>query len=263
MRRPSRSASSRKLAPASSMYPCPEVGVGGALHHGERRVPGGGGVRECVATKMGNYCAMANREDLQRQIGTLERALRDAVKQAETVETALDDLEGHRNELSGRLAIARQAEADYAARLEELSQELARALEAETQAKVLEAVGTRDDAGNRAAEAIAQLIVSFERLDAARDEMAERVAEAESHLRRRIEVEPEPEKLEQEWARLIDFIGTRAQLRLDDKLVDAAASDPTGFEIQKLPQHLQVIARQRRRERMASESHGGSEAKRE
>lgn len=197
---------------------------------------------------------MANGENLQREIATLERALRDAVKQADTVGTALDDLERHRNELVGRLAMARQAEADYAARLEDLRQELARAFEAETQARLLEAVGARDDAGNRAAEAIAQLIVSFERLDAARDEVDEQVAEAESHLRRRIEVGSEPEKLEQEWARLIDFIRTRAQLHLDDELVEAAASDDTGFEIKKLPQHLQVIARQRRFARMRGEA---------
>jgi chromosome segregation ATPase len=192
---------------------------------------------------------MANGENLQRQIATLERRLRDAINKAETVETALDDLEGHRNELAGRLAIARQEAADYAARLEELRQELARALEAEARARLLEAVGARDDAGNHAAEAIAQLIVSFERLDAARDELAQRVAEAESHLQRRPHVEPEPEKLAEEWARLIEFIGTRAQLRLDDELVEAAASDPTGFEIKKLPQHLQVLARQRRLDR--------------
>jgi chromosome segregation ATPase len=202
---------------------------------------------------------MANGENLQRQIATLERGLRDAVNKAETVETALDDLEGHRNELAGRLAIARQEAADYAARLEELRQELARALEAEAEAKLLEAVGARDDAGNRAAEAIAQLIASFERLDAARGEMAERVAETRSHLRRRIEIGPEPEKLEQEWARLIDFIGTRAQLRLDDELVEAAASDPTGFEIKKLPQHLQVLARQRRLDRRMRPAAGGDE----
>ena len=192
---------------------------------------------------------MANGENLQRQIATLERGLRDAINKAETVETALEDLEGHRSELAGRLAIARQEEADYAARLETLREELARALEAEARARMLKAVGARDDAGTRAAEAIAQLIVSFERLDAARDELAERVAEAESHLQRRPHIGPEPEKLEQEWARLIEFIGTRAQLRLDDQLVEAAASDPTGFEITKLPQHLQVLARKRRLDR--------------
>lgn len=206
---------------------------------------------------------MASEENLQREIATLERALRDAVKQADTVQTALEDLEGHRNELAGRLTIARQAEADYAARLEERRQELARALEAEVRAKLTEAVGARDEAVNDAAEAIAQLIGAFERLDAARDETAERMAEAESQLRRRVDVGPEPEKFEQEWARLTDFIRERAQLRLDDELVEAAASDHTGFELEKLPQHLQVLARERRRQRMRAESRGATETARE
>jgi len=55
---------------------------------------------------------------------------------------------------------------DSAARLEQRRQDLALALEAEAQ--ILEAVPTRDDAADRAAEAIAQLIVSVERLNRAR-----------------------------------------------------------------------------------------------
>jgi len=201
---------------------------------------------------------MANGESLQREIATLERALRDARKQTDTVEAALDDLEGHRNELAGRLASAREAADDYAARLEQRRQELALALEAEAQAKLLEAVRARDDAADRAAEAIAQLIVAVEGLDGARAAMAERVAETASYRGRPPAVEPEPENFQNEWMRLIDFIRERMQLDLDDELVEAAASSPLGFEIDKLPDHLQVIARQRFREK--SRSARGGEA---
>ena len=45
--------------------------------------------------------AMANGKNLQREIATLERALRDARKQTDAVGAALDDLEGHRNGLAG------------------------------------------------------------------------------------------------------------------------------------------------------------------
>ena len=169
--------------------------------------------------------------------------------QTDTVEAAINDLEGHRNELAGRLASARQTADDYAARLEERRQDLALALEAEAQAKLLEAVGARDDAADRAAEAIAQLIVSVERLEAARAGTAELAGETASYRGRPPAVEPEPENFEHEWTRLIDFIRERAQLVLDDELVEAAASSPLGFEIDKLPEHLQVIARQRFREK--------------
>jgi len=195
---------------------------------------------------------MANGKSLQHEIATLERALRDARKQTDTVEAALDDLEGHRNELAGRLASARQAADDYEARLEQRRQELALALEAEAQAKLLEAVSARDDAADRAAEAIAQLIVSIERLEAARTEAAELAAETESHRGHPPAVEPEPENFQNEWMRLIDFIRERMQLDLDDELVEAAASSPLGFEIDKLPEHLQVIARRRLREKIGS-----------
>jgi hypothetical protein len=40
-------------------------------------------------------------------------------------------------------------------------------------------------------------------------------------------------------------------LRFEDELVEAAASSPRGtYDIEKLPQHLQVLARQRRAERL-------------
>lgn len=206
---------------------------------------------------------MANEENLQRDIATLERALREAAKQADTVQTALDDLEGHRNELAGRLAIARQAASDYEARLEERRQELARALEAEAQAKLLEAVGARDDAADRVVEAIPQLIASFERLDAAREKVAERVAETQTHLGHSPDVAPEPESLELEWARLINFIRERAQLALDIELVEAAVSSPLGHEIEKLPEHLQVIARRRWQELIRSARAGTGHHNRE
>jgi chromosome segregation ATPase len=193
---------------------------------------------------------MANAEDLQREIASLEQARREAVEETNEAERALADLEGRRNEAAGRLEIARQAAANYAARLEELHQALADALEAAAQANLLEAVSARDDAANRAAEAIRHLIASFEQLDAARTATAERLAETQSHLRGRPEVGPEPAELEQEWARLVDFIRTRAQLRLDDDLVEAAASSVLGYEIEKLPRHLQMVARQRRAERI-------------
>jgi chromosome segregation ATPase len=193
---------------------------------------------------------MEKRENLQRDIATLEQALGDALEETGKAERALDELEGRRNEAAGRVEIARQAAINYGERLEERRQALARTLEAEAQARLLEAVEARDDAANRAAEAIAHLIASFERLDAARAATADLVAETEPHLRPRAEVGPEPEELEQEWRRLVDFVGGRAQLLLDDELVEAAASSPGGFDIDKLPQDLQVIARRRRTERL-------------
>jgi chromosome segregation ATPase len=197
---------------------------------------------------------MTNGEDLQREIASLEQARREALDEAEEAERVLADLEGRRNETAGRLEIARSAVANYAARLEERHQALAEALKAAAEAKLLEAVDARDDAANRAAGAIAHLIASFESLDDARAAMAERLAETKSHLPGRVEVDPEPAQLEQEWVRLVAFIRTRAQLRFEDELVEAAASSPRGtYDIEKLPQHLQVLARQRRAERLRAE----------
>jgi chromosome segregation ATPase len=194
--------------------------------------------------------AVANRENLEREIGSLERALAEAVEEKSNAQRALDDLEGRRNEVAGRLEIARQAAESYVARLEERREELARAFDAELQARLLETAAARDDAALRAAEAIAHVIRSVERLEAARASTAERVAELEARRRRRVEVDPEPAELNEHWAQLVDFVTARVQRRLDEELVEAAASSPGGQDIEKLPEHLQVVAKRRRNERL-------------
>jgi chromosome segregation ATPase len=198
--------------------------------------------------------AVANRENLEREIASLEEALAEAVEETANAQRALDDLEGRRNEAAGRLEIARQATESYEARLDDRREALARAFEAELHARVLETAGERDDAARRAAEAIAYLVASFERLDAARASTAKRIAELEAHAGRRVEVDPEPAELDEQWVQLVDFVTTRAQLRLDEELVEAAASSPGGHDIEKLPEHLQVVAERRRNERMRAAS---------
>jgi chromosome segregation ATPase len=196
----------------------------------------------------------ATRENLEREIASLEQALAKAVNETSNAQDALDNLEGLRNEAAGRLEISRQAAESYAARLDERREELSRAVEAELHARLRESVELRDEAALRAAEAIAHLIASFERLEAARAATAERLTELEAHAGRRIDVDGEPAELDQHWALLVDFVRTRAQLRLDEELIEAAVSSPLGHDIEKLPEHLQVIAQRRRRERTRAAS---------
>lgn len=198
--------------------------------------------------------AVANRENLEREIVSLERALAQAVKETTKAQHALDNLDGLRNEAAGRVQIASQAAESYMTRLEERREELAHALEAELHARLRETAASRNDAALRAAEAIAHVIASFERLEAARAATAERLAELDAHLRSPVDVEGEPAELDEHWAQLVDFVKTRAQLRLDEELIEAAVSSPLGHDIEKLPEHLQVIAQRRRRERTRAAS---------
>jgi chromosome segregation ATPase len=198
--------------------------------------------------------AVANREHLEREIVSLEQALAEADDERANAQRALEDVEGLRNEAAGRLEIASRASESYAARLAERREELARLLDAELQARLRETTASRDSAALRAAEAIAHLIESFYRLEAARASTAERIAEMEARGRAPTDVGPEPADLEEQWAKLVDFVRARAQLGLDDELVEAAASSPTWHEIEKLPEHLQVVARRRRNERIRAES---------
>jgi hypothetical protein len=197
---------------------------------------------------------VANRENLEREIVSLEQALAEARDERANAKRALEDLEGLRAEAAGRFEIACRASESYAARLGERREELTRVLDAELQARLRDAIASRDGAALRAAEAIAHLIASFDRLEAARASTAERIAELEAGGRAPTDVGPEPAALDEQWARLVDFVRARAQLALDDELVEAAASSPMGHDIGKLPEHLQVVARERRKERLRAES---------
>jgi hypothetical protein len=197
---------------------------------------------------------VANRENLEREIVSLEQTLAEAVKETASAQHALDHFDGLRNEAAGRLEIARQAAESYTARLVERREELVRAVEAELHTRFLETAAGRDDAALRASEAIAQLIASFEQLEAARASTAEQQAELEAHVRRTVDVDPEPAELAERWAELVDFVSSQAQLQLDEELLEAAVSSPGGHDIQKLPEHLQVIAQRRRSERTRAAS---------
>jgi chromosome segregation ATPase len=192
---------------------------------------------------------VVDRQNLEREVASLEQALAQAEEDSATAEHALDELDGLRGEAAGRLEIARQAAGSYAARLEERREDLQRAVEAELHTRTLDAVAARDEAALRAAEAIANVFAAFEQLETARAATADRLAELEAHVRSRIELDPEPGELDEQWAQLVDFVKRQAELRLDEELVEAALSSPLGHEIEKLPEHLQVVARHRRQER--------------
>jgi len=193
---------------------------------------------------------VADAEDIRREIAALEHGLHEAVERQTDAQRGVQDLEARRAEAAGRLAIARQAAADFEARLEQRREDLERALEAAAAARLAEAHDARAEAARRAAQAVGGLVAAFEELDAARATVDERVAEAAARGRRAEPVE-EPPELERAWERLVQFVQARTDLQLDYELVEAAIASPLGHEIKNLPEHLQAVARTRRAERMS------------
>jgi hypothetical protein len=60
------------------------------------------------------------------------------------------------------------------------------------------------------------------------------------------EREHEPTIVEQSFEMLVDVVRERLEGDLERDLVEAAARSPMGHDIQELPAHLQVLARERR-----------------
>jgi hypothetical protein len=62
------------------------------------------------------------------------------------------------------------------------------------------------------------------------------------------DVLPEEKEYVDAWRELAPCIEDELNMRLESEIVDAAAKSANGYEIERLPEHLQVLARERRRE---------------
>jgi chromosome segregation ATPase len=186
--------------------------------------------------------------ELEKDISAVERDLKAAASQAREAEDALERLKASEAEAAGRLALAERAKADLEQRLAQLHGSL-REAEREAAAQAFrDAVAARDRAAEEAAKAIAGVIAAIAALDDARDTIEQ--------LRRETvrvgaelpdSVPGDPAMFVEEWARLEQLVRQKAQMQLERDLVEAAATSSMGHAIKDLPEHLQHLARERRR----------------
>jgi hypothetical protein len=162
-------------------------------------------------------------------------------------------LEDQRAELEGQTVLARRAITDYEQYLERLHGELA-AIEVEEARSALEAaVAARDRAAEHAAEAARSLRSAHEALQAQR----RGVVQAQRDLlaldrSAQVVVPAEEPAYEDAWHELAPLVEDELDVRLDSEIVAAAAKSGNVHEIERLPEHLQVLARERRRELIRS-----------
>jgi predicted nucleic acid-binding Zn-ribbon protein len=158
-------------------------------------------------------------------------------------------LEEQRVELEGQTALAERAITDYEQYLERLQDELAAIKVGEARSALEAAVAARDRAARDAADAARNLRAAYEGLQAERQsvEAARRSLVALDPSSRTAVLPEEPEYADA-WHDLAPRVKEELDIQLESELVDAAAKSGNVYEIDRLPEHLQILARERRRE---------------
>jgi DNA repair exonuclease SbcCD ATPase subunit len=192
------------------------------------------------------------RADVEKEVEGLRAEFEALQNRAAEYAESLEELGRQQSEAAGRLELARRQAQEYRALLEARESELAEARRQEAAYEAFRAaVASRDAVGLEAAAAIdaaLDALREYARLEAVLPTVEKGVAGSYDFT-----VPGEPEPLQAAWERLVAAARTRIVERLDDEIVDAAARSLAGHDIDKLPEHLQVLARERRQQFFASQ----------
>ena len=200
---------------------------------------------------------IARREEAERRLQLAEAELRQATERHEQTRQQLLEIEEQRERMLGASELTRRAIADVEQKMEQLQQELAdiQLLEGARDALAL-AVQERDDTIARAAAGFEAAVTLLADVEAKRDE----VAEAHERLR---DLDPsvgrvapdEPDILHEPWQQLVAAVKAELDEKLESDIVEAAARSHLPSAINALPQHLRILAQQRRNELQREQLH--------
>jgi chromosome segregation ATPase len=190
-----------------------------------------------------------NRNQVEEQIRSVSALRAETEDQLRRSEQRLAELEDEQKELEGALMSARRAVADLDAQAEQLEHELRLAVVEEARDGFAEAVRARQAATEEAAAAARQLRAAHDRLQQSRQAVDKAHAKLRDlGVREDAPVEHEQTLLEDEWRSLAQLVEDELNARLQEQIVAAAASSGNPSDIEALPEHLQALARERRRE---------------
>jgi hypothetical protein len=195
-----------------------------------------------------------DRNEIESELTRLEQELEHVTQLAEESGAALAALEAERVEREGRLHLARRAKDDFERRIEEKRLELQRA-EAEALIEELDrSIARRGAASELLVSAVEAAIARLHEYKAEHEAVmsAWQTVRKQPTVREAVEpetaraAEQEPAAAAQSIEMLTDTVREHSEGQLECDLVEAAARSPMGYEIQKLPAHLQALARERR-----------------
>jgi hypothetical protein len=189
-----------------------------------------------------------NRDEVEQQLASATEQRQHALTRLQAAEAKADELAEQQNAIRGEVSIAQRAVAEFTDHIARLEQAVAELRIDEAREAVAAAVRVRDDTAAEAAETVDAALTLLDQLE----EHRHAVADAAKRLRT---VTPtpgpapptEPSVLDEPLQRLEAFVRARSDQALLNDVVDAAATSPLGRGIPDLPEHLQELARQRRK----------------
>ncbi|MBA2333023.1 MAG: hypothetical protein H0V94_09565 [Actinobacteria bacterium] len=184
-------------------------------------------------------------QQVESEVQALRAELEAVQARANEYEATLEELGRRKDETAGRLALSQRQTAEFASRLEVREAELEEARQRMLYDDFLDAVKGRESAGLDAAAAIEDALASFAAYDRSYDDVA--AARADVGPGYDVTDPPEPVQLVEAWERLVETVRSKIDEQLEDEVVESAARSFAGYEIEKLPEHLQATARARRR----------------
>ena len=184
-------------------------------------------------------------EQLEREVSTLQEALQSTRRQESEVEAVLTELETRQQEALTKANLAREAARQYEERLGEVMTALETARLAAATAAFDDALAERETESRLAVEAIGKVLTCIEQLKISRTRL---VAMQDELAARGVAVTvDEPQDFVAAWEALVTRVRETIGEKLEDEMVDAAAYSSLSRAIDELPEHLQELARRRRK----------------
>lgn len=195
-----------------------------------------------------------DKHEIESQLAFLEQELQQVRQTADESDAALAALQEQQLERESQLQLARRAEEDFRRRIEEKRAELRHAEAAAAMEAYERSLSERSSAAERFASAAQAAVAGLGEYELAQEGVAtaweavlRNPSAAEARKAKTADgPEQEPAILTQTFELLVKMVRERLDGELERDLVEAAARSPMGYDIQKLPAHLQALARERR-----------------
>jgi hypothetical protein len=188
------------------------------------------------------------RADVEARLRVAEERRRQAEERLAAQARRLEEIDEERASLLGEAALAERSIADFDAYEEQLRRELHAIAAAEAEDAFRRAIAARDQAVEKAADAVRALVAAVGDLAAARDGALAAHREWLAHdASAPVDVPLEPALFEAAWDAAAETIRAAGDARRQEELVEAAARSFDAGPLNDLPEHLRERARERKR----------------
>ena len=188
------------------------------------------------------------RDEVERSLEFAEASLRQAAERLQGAEQRLKEIEDQRTQILGESELVRRSIAELEGLVEKQRAELAAVELEELRGKLAVAVQARDQIIEEAADTLASaamLLGEIDRYRAAVKDAHDQLKSLDPTAGRA--APDEPDVLHEPWQRMVSLVRTELDAELESDIVEAAARSDLPHAINSLPQHLRILATERRR----------------